>query len=391
MMWTPTEFSYRKFRRKANEVGVANAIISSAELFSRRVALWPIIERLYDRGTIKTISRNDFPTIARSMHYVTSKKESYGPINAPFVTSIDSSLVLPRTGLAIDQHGRFLNEGLFPPGRGKRFITAKIIWQLFHGSPCVSKAVLSGDIAALKRKSKHLEVAAPLIPRYNDNYYHWTVETLPQIRYLMEYESKNEIEITYLVPGDSPSWLEQTLKLLGVPKSKIEFSSHDIYEIETLVLPSFPLQSTSDFEWIRSSVLENSSVTNSLQDSASNVYISRENAVERRVLNERELIENLSQYGFESYRLEDNSVEENISLFYNADFIVGPHGAGLTDLIYCNDSVIIELFGSKYKEPYRRLADTCGLTYDSLNCTPKSTDLIVNVDQVCAHIERYQS
>jgi len=53
--------------------------------------------------------------------------------------------------------------------------------------------------------------------------------------------------------------------------------------------------------------------------------------------------------------------------------------------------VIIELFGSKYKEPYRRLANTCGLAYESLNCTPKSTDLIVDVDKLCALIETYQS
>ncbi len=390
-MWTPTEFSYRKFRRKADDVGVVNATISAAELVSRRVALWPIIKRLYAQGMIKTVSRNELPTIAESTTQVTSEKISYGPVTAPFVTSIESGLVLPRTGLAMDQQGRFLNEGLFPPGRGERFIIAKIIWQLFHGSPRVSKAVLSGDIATLNQGSKQLEVAAPLIPRYNDNYYHWTVETLPQIRYLLEYESNHDMEITYLVPGNSPSWLEQTLDLLGIPTSQVEFASHDVYEIDTLLLPSFPLQSTGDFEWIQSSVLENSSITNPSQSSAPNVYISREKAVERRVLNEPELIENLSQYGFESYRLEDNSVEENVSLFHNANFVVGPHGAGLTDLIYCGDSVIIELFGSKYKEPYRRLANTCGLTYDSLNCTPKSTDIIVDADKLCAQIEQYQA
>ncbi len=142
MMWTPTEFSYRKFRRKADDVGVVDATISAAELFSRRVALWPIIERLYARGTIKTVSRNELPTIAENTTHVTSEKISYGPVNAPFVASIDSGVVLPKTGLAIDQQGRFLNEGLFPPERGEQFIIAKIIWQLFHGSPRVSKAVL---------------------------------------------------------------------------------------------------------------------------------------------------------------------------------------------------------------------------------------------------------
>jgi len=390
MMWTSTEFSYRKFRRKANDVGFVNATISAAELFSRRVALWPIIERLYNRGTIKTVSRNELPTIASNTTLVTSEKTPYGPIDAPFVTSIESGLVLPGTGLAMTPDGRFLNEGLFPPGHGKRFIIAKIIWQLFHGSTHLSKTLLSGDIATLKRESKQIEIAAPLIPRYIDNYYHWTVETLPQIRYLEEYESNHDIEITYLVPGDSPSWLDETLELLGIPPSKIEHASHDIYEIDTLVLPSFPLRSTNDFEWLRSSILENISTNEPPQKSTSNVYISRESAVERRVVNEREVVEALSPYGFESYRLEDNSVKENILLFHNADFVVGPHGAGLTDLIYCNNSVIIELFGSKYKEPYRRLADTCGIRYESLNCTPKSTDLIVNVNNLCTQIEHHQ-
>jgi len=349
-MWTPTEFSYRKFRRKAEDVGVVDATISAVELFSRKIALCPIIERLRARGTISTVSRNELPTIADSITHVTSENMPYGPVNAPFVTSIESGLVLAKTGLAIDQRGRFLNEGLFPSGRGERFIVAKLIWQLFHGSPRMSKAVLSGDIPTLKQRAKQLDVAAPLIPRYNDNYYHWTVETLPQIRYLLEYESNHDIEITYLVPGDSPSWLKQTLDLLGIPESKIEFASHDIYEIDTLLLPSFPLQSMGDFDWIQSSVLENSSITKSRQNSAPNVYISRQNAVERRIINEAEVMKTLSRYGFEYCQLENNSVEENISLFYNADFVIGPHGAGLTDLIYCDDSVIIELFGSKQKK-----------------------------------------
>jgi glycosyltransferase involved in cell wall biosynthesis len=52
----------------------------------------------------------------------------------------------------------------------------------------------------------------------------------------------------------------------------------------------------------------------------------------------------LSRYGFETVYLEGMSMRDQILLFQSADFIVSPHGAGLSNLLFCNPGTkVIEL------------------------------------------------
>jgi capsular polysaccharide biosynthesis protein len=113
-----------------------------------------------------------------------------------------------------------------------------------------------------------------------------------------------------------------------------------------------------------------------------NVYVSRSGAVERRVLNENEVMNVLSEYGFERYCLENQSLSENVQLFSQADLVVGPHGAGLTDIIFANDCTLLELFGEKVKQPYELLAETLGVNYEPMYCQADSADVVVDTEQL---------
>lgn len=381
-MWSPTEFSYRKFKRKADRVGYWNAVVYAVELLSRKTVLWPVVDRLCDRGAFDVASRADLHTIAEPLLSVTDETEAYGALAAPFVASTAPGYVFTETGLVTTPDGTILNESLFPPDRGRRFVIAKLIWQLFFESTRLTTALARKDVRRLDTQATSLEVAAPLIPRYSDNYYHWLVETVPTIRYLQAFEAKTGLDVTYLVPGDAPPWLEETLELLDVPDDTIERASSSVYRADRLVLPSFPLQNRRDFEWIVDTVLENANPDRDRIEAGRNVYISRSKAVERRVVNEDEVMETLSEYGFRRYHLEDLSVAENVTLFHEADVIVGAHGAGLTDLIYCDDATVIELFGSMVKDPYERLADAVGIEYEAIECRPEATDLYVDTDEL---------
>ncbi|MXV61220.1 DUF563 domain-containing protein [Natronorubrum sp. JWXQ-INN-674] len=320
---------------------------------------------------------------------MTDDTEPYGPFAAPFVADIGSGYVFSETGLVATDNGKIVNESLFPPDRGRRFVVAKLIWQLFFESTHLTTALARKNISNLDTQSTSIEVAAPLIPRYSDNYYHWMIETVPQIRYLRAFEAETGTDVTYLVPGDAPSWLDETLELLNIPDEKVERTSNSVYRINRLVLPSFPLQTRQDYEWIVERVLENANLDRTRIDSGSNVYISRSEAIERRVVNEAEVMETLSKYGFERYHLEDLSVTENVTLFHEADIVVGAHGAGLTDLIYCTDATVIELFGSMVKDPYEQLAETVGVGYERLECQPKSTDLYVDTENLERTVQRH--
>ncbi len=71
------------------------------------------------------------------------------------------------------------------------------------------------------------------------------------------------------------------------------------------------------------------------------IYIARKTRV---LKNEADIRRLVSQRGFEIVALEELSVKQQASLFQSADTVVGMHGAGLTNLVFCRkDTRVIEL------------------------------------------------
>jgi Glycosyltransferase 61 len=84
--------------------------------------------------------------------------------------------------------------------------------------------------------------------------------------------------------------------------------------------------------------------------------------------NEDEIVHYLSSIGFERIYPGRLSVEEQIRLFSEVEYVVGPHGAGMTNLTFCQeDCKVIELFDDRYKvKIYRTISKAIGLSYMSL-------------------------
>lgn len=79
------------------------------------------------------------------------------------------------------------------------------------------------------------------------------------------------------------------------------------------------------------------------------LYISRRDSPQRPMLNELELETLLSQKGYQIAQLSKLSLVEQMSLLHQADVIIAPHGAGLSNLIFCRPGTkIIELSGDTY-------------------------------------------
>ncbi|MBI2352791.1 glycosyltransferase family 61 protein, partial [Candidatus Dependentiae bacterium] len=75
------------------------------------------------------------------------------------------------------------------------------------------------------------------------------------------------------------------------------------------------------------------------------IFISRQDIKNRQIDNEDEIFKLFQVFGFERYKLASLSYLEQVALFYNADIIIGTHGSGLANIIYCKPSVtIIEIF-----------------------------------------------
>jgi capsular polysaccharide biosynthesis protein len=109
------------------------------------------------------------------------------------------------------------------------------------------------------------------------------------------------------------------------------------------------------------------------------LYVSRANDERRKLLNEREVLALLAMHGFETVQLDGLDVRAQVLLFAEASHIVAPHGAGLTNLLFCPPgTTVLELLPSNYVNwCFRRTAALRHLRYGCLigeAPTPWNTD-----------------
>jgi len=380
-MWAQRDFSYRKLRRKAERDGITPALKAAMELSTRSVIAPPICHRLFDRGWFRTVSRKVLLESAVDVAWLEGASENSN--QTPFAGNIGPGYVLPATGLVLTSEGNPVAESVGPAGDKQNGIIKSLVRHGFVDGSTVTRSILTANTESLTTQAKHVDTICPLSYRYR-NYYHWTIETLPRIRYIQAYEEQTGDDVTYIVWPDPPSYVDETLALVGVPERKIERATNPVYRASNVITPSFPEQTVEDYRWIRETIIENADPDTDSIEIGNNVYISRSNAIERQIINEQEVVDALSRYSFEPYVLENQSVAQNVQLFHEANAVVGAHGAGLADLIYCDDATVFELFGSKVKDPYERLADIMGVDYQSIQCQPDSTDIVVDI----GHLER---
>jgi capsular polysaccharide biosynthesis protein len=124
------------------------------------------------------------------------------------------------------------------------------------------------------------------------------------------------------------------------------------------------------------------------------LYVSRSDAGKRRVTNEPALVERLARLGFEAVTLSDRSFEEQVELFRSAVSVVGPHGAGLTNLMFSAEgTVLVELQLDIDQRPhFDRLAQVVGLQYASVVCPGDAAsprDMVADIDQIVSVLESF--
>lgn len=375
----PTEFTPQKVRRKLKTDGVTSTVVTAADLFVRKRIGRQILDPMINRKIVRVLSRQSLEDRATTVINVDDEVKD-GP--ARFVSTIDSGYLLSETGLAMTSEFEVIQESADTPGHARQAIMAMFSRELFFG-----QLPIRGLLRGISRQDlPALDTVAPLIPRYPTNYYHWIVETLPKIRYLQMFEQQTGTDVTVLVSGNAPPFVEETLSRIGWPENRIKYASESMYAIRNLIVPPYPERSRAELDWLRETILGSVLDEQTTAASSSNVYISRSNAIARRVVNEDEVMEVLEPYGFERYHLEDRSLAENVRLFNNADVVVGPHGAGLTDIIFTEDCTLVELFGARLNKAYEKLSKTLGVEYDPMYCQTTGVDIIVETDELSDRI-----
>jgi glycosyl transferase family 61 len=177
-------------------------------------------------------------------------------------------------------------------------------------------------------------------------YGHWMLDTLPRLALL----EKSGIAWDKLVAPQATRFQRDTLRLLGVDASRI-IAERDLHiEAARLVVPTLPGLPGNPPRWVcdflRSRFLP---LAPPSTRSDRKIYISREKAQTRHVLNEREVMQALEARGFERVLLEDLPFLEQVRLLKESQVVVSPHSTGLTNLLFCRPgTAVIEIFSPCY-------------------------------------------
>jgi capsular polysaccharide biosynthesis protein len=158
--------------------------------------------------------------------------------------------------------------------------------------------------------------------------------------------SGNELPI--IVPSRLHRYHEETLAAAGVTAARRASFDDAVVEVERLFYPEMlsPTGHTSPhaIAWLRDVFAGHLSLALPHR----RLYVTRRDA-RRRILNEDAVITLVGQYGFEVVCPGDLSVVEQVTHFSEASVIVGPHGAGFTNMIFAPEgATLVELFGSNY-------------------------------------------
>jgi hypothetical protein len=211
------------------------------------------------------------------------------------------------------------------------------------------------------------EAVCNLVSNWSNNYFHWTLECLTRLRDLDVYKKTTGKSVKLLINNHPPKWMLDSLHLLGYSDKDIVQYNTPHMEIETLVIPSFKREggrtSPMACKWLKEQLFN--VVSNEIHTPKKKIYISRSKASSRKIINENEFVEKITDLGFETYYLENLSFSEQVILFAQAEVVVAPHGAGLTNIVYSDSNAIIfEIFADNYINPcFYTLASGLGQTY----------------------------
>jgi hypothetical protein len=294
-------------------------------------------------------------------------------INKPFVCELSDSYIFGKDAIALSSGGKYILEN----DRGnKKFISRSLIRNL----------PFRPQIGTIKK----MDTAASLVGHCSDGFYHWIIDYLPKIQGIRKYEDETDTNVKLIIRPNPPEYVKSSLKLLDYWDQTIEWQ-HNKAKIKDMIIPTAAhkpiyltrhnkrryIASPTQIDWTSTQIKEN--INNSYKGKDSKyIYISRNDARNRRVINEEEILKSLPEE-FESYILSELDFERQVELFSNAEFIISPHGAGLTNLIWGSNMKVIELWGVlDDRAHFFRISEYFNHTYSCLKCNTINDNLIVD-------------
>ena len=249
-----------------------------------------------------------------------------------------------------------------------------------------------GKARKLRDSDESVDTACLLFHYWASGYFHWVFESVIRLEGVERYRELTGQSPTLILGPDPSSWQRETLELLGYGPDDWLLWDRQRALVDRLVVPTVRREavlSPGAVRWLRERVRSRLE-TEDTPDPAKfpdRVYVSRNDANRRRVANEGAVEAALADRGFSRVVLSELSVPEQAALFAGAEVVVAPHGAGLTNLAYADDPVVVELFrDGDIRGQYYQLAKILDLEYHYLVGEAVGGDILVDIEELCGRL-----
>lgn len=168
-----------------------------------------------------------------------------------------------------------------------------------------------------------------IIDNWSAGYFHWFTDALPRLMAVESFMDNHCI----LLPADFKTcpYIVASLDLLNVPVKF--FDKKRRLNVGELILPGYTAKTGNyNKEFIQK--VRRKFTSSKTVHAGKRIYISRNNAAKRKVLNEAEVIATVKEYGFEICIFEEMSFLQQVHLMQETDILLGIHGAGLTNMLF---------------------------------------------------------
>jgi len=280
---------------------------------------------------------------------------AHGPVHFEFFNEI--TRISPPVGVATLPNARVLCRSGAVIGPDDTFIAD--VSETFFSEPSAHPIFLSPKLPRVTRLEGSVAVLATF---RSDIYYHWIFDTLPRLQLLQE----AGIDYDKIVVPMRSRFQRESLALLGLTEERLLPDPGLHVEAARLIVPTLPGMVGNPPAWA-CAFLRRSFVSQLRErgDNERRIYVARGKGSTRRILNEDELLRVLQREGFEIVLPEQMSFLEQVALFDQAQIVVGAHGSGLSNLVFCREGAhVVELFSPHYVTvPYWALANQVRLDY----------------------------
>lgn len=179
-------------------------------------------------------------------------------------------------------------------------------------------------------------------------YAHWLCDILPRLLLLKNAGILDKVDKIVMSFGFL-DWQVETLERLRIDQTKIINTIDDPefhLRAKTLYVPSYPNLHGTVNGWVCEAVRNVYIDKAQSSQKSERLYVSRAKAKGRQLLNEDDVFGFLErEHGFKKIFAEEYSTPDKAKLYYNAECIVGPHGGGFTNLLFCSPGCkVVDIF-----------------------------------------------